>query len=214
MNPPTPTPIFRFFHVRNLPIILRWGGFHAPNLSPDDGEHYTTIHSLEIQRTRRVRRIPCGRQGVIHDYVPFYFGPRSPMLYQLHTGWVEGYQEGQQPLIYAVTTAQAIEESGLNFVFSDGHGVAAITRWFDNLEDLVQVDWQAAHAKWWRDTVEDMDLQRRKQAEFLVHRFCPWDRIQEVGVIDSGMREEVKKVLAAFPESMKKPVRVQRDWYY
>ena len=127
MTAPIPTPIYRFLHVDNLGIILRRGAFHAPNHTPADSDVYKTIHNLSIQRDRAVKPIPCGPRGVIHDYVAFYFGARSPMLYQLHTGRVGGYIEGQAPLIYVVTTAQAVERSGTGFAFSDGHGIARFT---------------------------------------------------------------------------------------
>jgi len=159
--------------VDNLPVILQRGGLHAPNHVPDDGLVYRTIHNVDIQNVRQIRRIPLGLCGTIHDYVPFYFGPRPPMLYQLHTGRVAGYNEGQPPLIYLVSTVQAVDEAGLRWVFSDGHGIAHFTSWFDSLADLTEVDWDAVYATWWRDTEDDMDRQRRKQAEFLVHEFCP-----------------------------------------
>ena len=38
---------------------------------------------------------------------------------------VENYDEGQEPLIYAVSTVETIAQAGLGFVFSDGHGIAA-----------------------------------------------------------------------------------------
>lgn len=87
---PHPTLILRLTHIDNLSILLQRGGLHAPNTAPTDGLRYKTIHNLEIQAQRRVQCIPCGPGGTIHDYVPFYFGERSPMLYQLHTGWVPG----------------------------------------------------------------------------------------------------------------------------
>jgi len=52
-------------------------------------------------------------------YVAFYFGPRSVMLYQLHTGWVEGYREGQEPLIHLVSTSQAVEGAGLAYFLQE-----------------------------------------------------------------------------------------------
>jgi len=100
------------------------------------------------------------------------------MLLQLHTGRVTGYTERQDPLIYLVSTAQAVRSSGTGFVFSDGHGIARFTNWFDKLSDLDKVDWDAVYATIWKDTVDDMDRQRRKQAEFLVHQQCAWDLIQ------------------------------------
>lgn len=175
---------------------------------------YKTIHNVDIQDKRRATSLPCGPRGVIHDYVAFYFGPRSPMLYQLHTGWVKGYTEGQAPLVYLVTTVQAVAASGTGFVFSDGHGIALFTSWFDNLRDLDKVDWNAVYANMWRDTVDDMDRQRRKQAEFLVHRGCDWALIEEIGVVSAAMKARVEQVLTGFPAALHRPVRVHPEWYY
>ncbi len=142
MPVPKPTPIYRFMHVDNLHICLRRSGLHAPNNTPDDGLEYRTIHNVDIQNQRRIYRIPCGPRGVIHDYVSFYFAQRSPMLLQLQTGQVEGYNEGQEPLIYLVSTAQIVDNAGIDFVFSDGHGIASYTDWFDDLTGLGNVDWK------------------------------------------------------------------------
>ena len=49
------------------------------------------------------------------------------MMLNLKTGRVEGYGEGQDPLIYLVSSAQAIETAGIKFVYSDGHGLASNT---------------------------------------------------------------------------------------
>ncbi len=179
MTIPNPAPIYRMIHINNLHVYLRRQMLHAPNHTPDDGLNYRTIHNLDIQNNRRITDIPCGSGGVIHDYVSFYFGPRSPMLYQLHTGRVDGYNEGQDPIIYLASTVQSVQESGARFVFSDGHGIALYTQWFDDLNDLDKVDWKAANAKYWHDTIDDMDRQRRKQTEFLIHKFCDWNIINQ-----------------------------------
>jgi len=136
------------------------------------------------------------------------------MLLQLHTGRVAGYTERQDPLVYLVSTAQAVQQSGAGFVFSDGHGIAVFTRWFDNLGDLDKVDWEAAYATIWRDTVDDMDRQRRKQAEFLVHHQCDWALIQEIAVVNHVIKARVEEILAAFPAGAHRPVQVRPEWYY
>ena len=152
MPVPVPTPILRIVHVENLHVCLRRGGIFAPNFTPKDGLAYKTIHSAEIQQERRVRRVRCGPGGVIHDYVPFYFGYLSPMMLKLKTGQVEGYDEGQDPLIYLVSTVQAACDAGKGFIFSDGHGLAAFTKWSDDLDDLDKVDWAMVYQRYWRDT--------------------------------------------------------------
>ncbi len=116
-SPPQQTPIYRLVHVDNLPTLLRRGGLHAPNHTPQDGLPYRTIHNVSIQVARHTSPIPCGLRGTAHDYVPFYFGYLSPMLFQLKTGRVPGYDERQAPLVYLVATAQAVAEAGLPFVF-------------------------------------------------------------------------------------------------
>jgi len=125
MTVPIPTPILRLIHVDNLRILLQRGGIHAANFTPNDSLAYRVIHRQDMQDARHVRHVPCGPGGTVHDYVPFYFGYLSPMLLQLKTGRVHGYAEGQEPLVYLVSDAQAVQASGAGFVFTDGHGIPA-----------------------------------------------------------------------------------------
>lgn len=212
--PPDPTPILRFVHVENLSTLIRRGGLHSPNTTPADGLPYRTIHDTDVQGARANVRIDCGPRGTIHDYVPFYFGYLSPMMLKLKTGKVAGYTEGQQPLVYLVTTAQAIAEAEIPFAFSNGHGLAAFTDWFDDLGRLDEVDWEMVNQRYWKDNVNDMDRQRRKQAEFLVYGMCPWSIIQEIAVVNTATQERVEEILSHFPESERRPVRVRSSWYY
>ena len=212
MSIPRPTPIYRLIHIDNLAVILDCGGMHAPHHPPESGCDYRPIHNLDIQKVRRQRSIRCGPGGTVHDYVAFYFGPRSPMLYQLHTGWVQDYNEGQAPLIYIVSTVETIAQAGLPFVFSDGHGIAAFTQWFDNFHDLDKIDWKVVYADYWADTTEDMDRQRRKQAEFLVYRFCPWSVVNQISVLNDDTKVRVERILKQ--KNMFVPVTICRQWYY
>lgn len=214
MPVPVPTPIFRMVHLDNLATLLAREGLHAPNNQPTDGRVYRVIHDLEMQQKRQVRPLPCGPRGVIHAYVSFYFGPRSPMLLRLQTGRVQGYTGNQTPIVYLVSSVQRMRELGRSFVFSNGHGVAYFTAWFDNEADLHKVDWEAVYARRWNDTLEDMDRERRKQAEFLVHQECAWDAIEKVAVVNQQMKSAVEAIFAANAPHLTRPVEVQPDWYY
>src|SRR2546425_6534802 len=152
---PNPTPVYRLVHADNLRTLLTRGALHAPNCTPKDGLPYRTIHDTSVQAGRRIATIPCGPRETIHDYVPFYFGPLSPMLLKLKTGQVQGYDEGQESLVYLVTTAQRVAANGARFVFSDGHGLATFTEWFDDLARLDAVDWNLVSARYWSDKPED-----------------------------------------------------------
>lgn len=113
-----------------------------------------------------------------------------------------------------MSTAQAVHDTGAEFVFSNGHGLATFTEWFDDLARLDRVEWSIVYERYWNDTVDDMDRQRRKQAEFLVHRFCNWSVIQEIGVIDQAMKIKVEEIFTHCGTELNKPVVVRRDWYY
>lgn len=207
--------ILRMVHLDNLPILLGREGLDAPNSAPaSDSARYRSIHDADILRKRANTAIPCGPGGTILDYVPFYFGERSPMLYRLWQGGVAGYSEGQQPLVYLVSKVSAIAKAGLRFVFSDGQGIAKQTSWYDDVSNLDKVDWASVHAADWRDSEDDPDRKRRKQAEFLVHGFCPWAAIIGVAVINERAKGLVGRVLGQYGPPLGKPVKVWPNWYY
>jgi hypothetical protein len=211
---PDDPPVYRLIHVDNLDTLLRRGGLHAPNFVPADGLPYRSIHRLDVQGSRMSKPVPVGPRGVLLDYVPFYLGPRAPMLYQLHTGWVGGYDEGQHPLVYLVSSPRAVEASGAGWAFTDGHALAGFTMWYDDLENLAELDWDAILARAWMDTAEHPDRKRRKQADFLVHRFCDWNLITGIGVFSSGMKAQVEDILARHPNDLHRKVAVVKQWYY
>lgn len=214
MPPPVPTPVYRLVHVDNLHTLLTRGALYAPKHTPDDGLPYRTIHDPDVQLSRANYRIRCGPTGTAHDYVPFYFGPLSPMLLKLKTGQVAGYDEGQEPLVYLVITAQRVAAGGARFVFSDGHGLAKFTDWFDDLGRLDMVDWNMVGARYWSDKPEDNDRQRRKQAEFLVWQQLDWAFIERIGVATANMKTQVEAMLQVFPSRHQPPVEVCSNWYY
>ncbi len=116
--------------------------------------------------------------------------------------------------MYLVSFAQDIVASGAGFVFSDGHGIAAYTRWFDDLSHLDEIDWDIVYAQFWFDSPEHMDRQRRKQAEFLVHRTCGWNLMREIGVINAQVKEKVEAILQSYPMARQPVVNAHREWYY
>ena len=213
-GPPRPTLLYRLVHVDNLATLLKRGALHSPNSTPDDGLPYRTIHNLNVQASRHAKPIPCGPGGTCHDYVPFYFGPLSVMLLNLKTGRVQGYTEGQAPLVYLVTSVEGLQESGCPFVFSDGHGLAAFTDWYDDLRDLDKVDWTLVGERYWADQPDDNDRQRRKQAEFLVWHSVDWALFGMIAVLNQNVKHQVEGILAQFPNRNRPNIEITLSWYY
>lgn len=208
------TPIYRIIHIDNLPAYLSRLRIHAPNHMPNDGLAWRSIEDKSVQGNRYTRALAIGPGGTILDYVPFYFGPLSPMLLRLATHWEVDYDGPQEDIIYLVSTVQEMIEGEHDFVFSDGHGLAGFSSWYVDTKDLCELDWPTIYAKIWKDTSADNDRKRRKQAEFLVHRSCGWNRILEIGVMTERAMNTVNAVLNTHKDVKAPPVCIRNDWYY
>ena len=77
--------IFRITHIRNVSWILA-NGLHCRNSGRTDPE-FVTIGMPDIIALRDTRTVPVPPHGTLSDYIPFYFTPKSPMLYNIVTGW-------------------------------------------------------------------------------------------------------------------------------
>ncbi len=63
----------------------------------------TDVGNQGIKARRSRRAVPVGPGGVVADYAPFYFAPRSPMMFAIEHGNVPTYSSGCDELIYLVS---------------------------------------------------------------------------------------------------------------
>jgi len=207
------TPIYHITHIQNLSTIINDGGLHCDKVIAANKLNVRGIAHKHIKERRDRRKVPVCVGGTLSDYVPFYFAPRSPMLFAIHKGNVEGYTGGQGEVLHLVSNAEAVAKaSGLPFCFTEGHAEMGFSDFFESLNDLEKVDWKIMGEQYWSDTVDDMDRKRRRQAEFLVHQFFPWDMVTHIGVISSQMADVTKKAIAACQHQP--AIIVARQWYY
>lgn len=208
-----PTLIYHITHLENLASILSSDGLLAVNFLRAGGLTYTNLAYENIQDRRARISVPCGAGGVLHDYVPFHFAPRSPMLYTLYRGNVPGYEDGQSSIIHLVSSVEKVHQSDRPFTFTDGHAIMNYSDFYDDINLLDQViDWEVMEAKYWNDTDDDPNRRCKRQAEFLIHEFVPWDLIIGIGVINQTIQQEVWKILQTADQDS--PVRVRSTWYY
>ncbi|WP_144062195.1 DUF4433 domain-containing protein [Sphingomonas sp. MM-1] len=77
--------IFRITHRANVPWIAA-NGLHCA-MSQVQDPAFRPIGNAELISRRRHRALPPPYDGMLSDYVPFYFTPYSPMMYNIHTGY-------------------------------------------------------------------------------------------------------------------------------
>lgn len=114
--------------------------------------------------------------------------------------------------MHLVSYAQTVQAKELPFVFTDGHAIMTLSDFYATLDRLNKVDWSVMPLTYWRDTNDDPDRKRRRQAEFLVYKFFPWELVTEIGVINDTMRQQVARLL--YSVAHRPMVSVRSDWYY
>ncbi len=206
------TAIYHITHLDNLAAIVQRDCLLSDNGRAAEGIACLGIAHVHIKQRRARKVVPLAPGGTLADFVPFYFAARSPMLYAINGGWVEGYQGGQAPILHLVSSAEVVAAAALPFCFTDGHAEMDISDFYGDLANLNRIDWEIMKATFWRDTNEDNDRKRRRQAEFLVHHALPWQLITEIGVISAKVAVSVTAVLAT--AAHRPTVAVHRDWYY
>lgn len=157
--------------------------------------------------------VGCGPGGRVCDYVPFYFAPRSPMLYSIMRGNVEGVDSNQQRLVYLVSSTEAAYEAGTECVFTDGNAATFGLTTFahDPAQLSTLVDWPLMSKTMWNNTTGDPDRMRRRMAEFLVYGSLPLNLVNEVGVYDTSVQTAFT---SAFSDTWTVPVTVRSSWYF
>ena len=161
---------FRITHIDNIPHIVRCGLVRAD--SPLRDENYVSIGDRQVIDLREERVVNGYR---LNDYVPFYLGPRSPMLYVIQHGYNGVKRVEPEKIVYCVVRLDDLIKDDINCIFTDGHALSALTSYYtkDKLPQIDQIiKFDDVYSSQW-NVEEDIDLKRRKEAELLVNCDLP-----------------------------------------
>jgi hypothetical protein len=158
--------LYRMTHIENIPHILQYGITHST--SANANRNFVPIGDSSLIATRNDFLLNNGR--LLGEYIPFYFGYRTPMLYVVQNGFNMVAPTPAEKIVYCVSSVQKIIDLQLDFIFTDGHAVDGFSSQYtftdiDNIDTIL--DKNAIKARYWRSE-NDLDLKRRKEAEFLV----------------------------------------------
>lgn len=204
--------IYHFTHMDNLGSILAASGLASDRSCRAAGLTRRDIAYSNLKQKRMNTRVEVAPGGTLGDYVPFYFGPRSPMLLAYTAGRVTGSRENPEEIIYLVSDTDRVANSGLRFAFTDGHPVQEPKAFYNDLADLDVVDFPLMDQERWEDTNDDPDRKRRRQAEFLVYDFFPWEMVIGIGVRSSTMESWVEAEIR--DAAYRPPCAPRPRWYY
>lgn len=206
--------IYHITHMNNLPSILAEGSLWSDAAMIARGGPEASIGMSNIKQRRLGLHVKCHYPDRVADYVPFYFCPRSIMLYLIHCANHPEltYRGGQEPILHLEAdlheTVAWAESEGRRWAFSLSNAGAHYTEFRSQVGQLGEVNWAAVAATDFRDP----DIKEAKQAEFLVRELFPWHLMRRIGVQSEPIRLRVARALSGLEH--KPIVEVRRDWYY
>jgi len=163
--------IFRITHVSNVPWILA-NGLHCSN-SPQSDPNYIQIGNVDLIARRATRIVPIPPGGSLSDYVPFYFTPFSPMLYNIKTGYNGVTKRAMDEIAILVSSLREMQKHGVAFVFTDRHAYLQTAEFHNDLAELDRIDWPKLQARDFRRNPDDPGKVERYQAEALIYQSLP-----------------------------------------
>ena len=205
--------IYHIVHIDKLQSIINSGGLLSDSEVIARGLGGTNIGMNKIKQ-RRLGEITLDTYPnlFVGQCVPFYFCPRSVMLYMMHMGNSPDitYQGGQDSIIHLeadlMSSIAWANSNGRRWVFTSSN---AGSRYFEDTNDIANIsrlNWNAINARYWNDVVEE------KQAEFLCEHSFEWSLIHRIGVSNQTVYQQVLNIISS---SYHKPyVEVKNDWYY
>lgn len=202
--------IFRITHRDNLPFILR-NGLHCATAGVRDPE-FTEIGNPDLIARRRVRTLPAPFGGVLSDYVPFYFTPFSPMLYNIHTGWGGIRRRDNAEIVILASSIERLQQTDTPFVFSDRHAYLQAARFYDDPARLDVIDWDLLQRRDFKRDAEDPGKFERYEAEALVRDHVPIEALLGLACYDSATRATLQAQMESAEVEMK--VIVKPSWYF
>ena len=212
MPAPADPSIYHIVHVDRLASIVADGCLWCDAEVMRRRSPGTAIGMSEI-KARRLERPLDSRPGLqVGDCVPFYFCPRSAMLYVIHKANHPNlaYRGGQEPIVHLEAnlreTVAWADSMGRQWVFTLSNAAASYSEDLCDLAQLDKIDWDAVQARDWKSRKDG------KQAEFLIERSFPWTLVRRIGVRSRGTW--LCAVAAVRASTHRPPVEVACGWYY
>ncbi len=173
-------------------FIIKDGGLWSDAEMIARGGPAASIGMSTIKQRRLRLPVKCHPRDCVGDYVPFYFCPRSVMLYLIHCANHPEltYLGGQGPIVHLEAelfeTVAWAEGEGRRWAFSLSNAGAVYTEFRNHMKQLDEVDWAAVVATDFRDP----QVKEGKQAEFLVYGTDQLWRFARTGIFKEGGRND------------------------
>jgi ssDNA thymidine ADP-ribosyltransferase, DarT len=217
-QPPAQPKIYHIVHVDRLASIVADGFLSCDAAMAKRANAGTTIGMSIIKERRLTLEIKCHPGLHVGECVPFYFCPRSVMLFLIDCANHPdlAYLGGQEPIIHLEADLRAAvdwaRQKGKRWAFTLSNAGA---RYFEERCDLGQlheINWDAVGATKWSGPGISTLIKEGKQAEFLLEGRFPWSLVERIGVLSHGIAQQAASIMSRAAHRPRIEIKV--DWYY
>ena len=219
MPVPAQPKIYHIVHVDRLPSIVADQGLWCDAEVGRRGSPGTAIGMTAIKQRRLAQLTLTSHAGLhVGECVPFYFCPRSVMLFLMHRSNHPEltYHGGQSPIIHLEADLHEVvtwaNQHGRCWAFTLSNAGASYFEDRCDLSQLDEINWDAVQTNQWSGAGISASVKEGKQAEFLLQAHFPWELVKRIGVHTAATHERAS--LALPPNGHRPSVEVRPQWYY
>lgn len=139
MADPAKTYLYHITDIANLPSIVSGGRLLSDVLLGAAAHTVIGYGHIKLRRMTELR-VPCCGNRFVGEFVPFYYCPRSPMLYTVNKGNTGKPAGCQRDIVHLVTTVSRAADLGVPWAISDGNAGAWGTTYRCELAALDDLD--------------------------------------------------------------------------
>jgi len=210
--------LYHIVHVDRLGSIIADGRLMCDTAMCNRPGTGTVIGMSTIKQRRLTLPLRCHPGLYVGGCVPFYFCPRSVMLYLLHKGNHPdlAYRGGQGPIVHLELdlhgVAQWADATTKKWAFTLSNAGSGYFEVRSELAQLHEINWNAVNTEQWAGGNVSSQVKEGKQAEFLVEEYVPWELVERIGVVSNVTYQSVANALA---QAAHRPVvEIRPAWYY
>lgn len=218
MPAPDSPKIYHIVHVDKLASIAADGFLFSDTVMAARPATGTVIGMNNI-KARRMHELTLATHPdlFVGECVPFYFCPRSIMLYMIHMRNAElAYQGGQDDIVHLVAKMDDgiawAEANDRRWAFTLSNAGSYDFEDRDDRAHIEDINWDAVAARRWSGGAVDPSIKRGKQAEFLVEHGFPWHLIKGIGTKSDRVARRAAQALGDGGHQM--VIRPKPEWYY
>lgn len=204
--------LFRMIHWQNVEHVLQNGLCCREHESADPD--YINIGHRGLISDRHEYEVGLPDAGNLGDYIPFYFGGHSPMLFLILRGYQGVEKRAQEDIVYIICSFQKIKEAGLEFVFTDMNAKRTLANFYNQEEDFEKVHWDIVKSKEWKNDENNIGRKDFKQAEFLVRNYIPVECISAIVVKTEERKLYFEEIMNNLALQINVHVDTNSQYYY